>query len=312
MDGDWRDNDNMEEKRILAILQANYDFQIDGIEFLRDSGGTVYIVNSGEQKFLLKIAKKAFRDTICQSVDILSYLLENQFPVPAVIRTKSEACMLEVMEEGQERLFILYKYIEGNEPDLRLCGEKVGEMAGQFHKLLPAYQGKMEERGFPFFIGRYIEILRRKNYPGTGRYEELGTKLWERVKNCSVGVCHGDFHRGNLLETGSGDIYLLDFDTVCTAPRMFDVAVMCDMTDYFNLQEEDIRITEEVYKNFLKGYRRYQDLTELEQETFGDWVAIRHFQLQATIVEIYGLDCIDHNFIDGQLKWLENWCGRRQ
>ena len=97
----------MEEKRILAILQANYDFQIDGIEFLRDSGGTVYIVNSGEQKFLLKIAKKAFRDTICQSVDILSYLLENQFPVPAVIRTKSEVCMLEVMEEGQVLNFFM-------------------------------------------------------------------------------------------------------------------------------------------------------------------------------------------------------------
>ena len=137
---------NMEEKRILAILKTNYDFQIDGIEFLRDSGGTVYIVNSGEQKFLLKIAKKAFQDTICQSVDILSYLSENQFPVPAVIQTKSGAFTLEVMDEEQEHLFILYQYIEGNEPELRLCGERVGELAGKLHKLLPAYQGKLTER----------------------------------------------------------------------------------------------------------------------------------------------------------------------
>ena len=33
----------------------------------------------------------------------------------------------------------------------------------------------------------------------------------------------------------------------------------------------------------------------------GYWVAIRHFQLQATILEIYGVDCIDEGFIDGQL-----------
>ena len=39
----------------------------------------------------------------------------------------------------------------------------------------------------------------------------------------------------------------------------------------------------------------------------GYWVAIRHFQLQATILEIYGVDCIDEGFIDGQLYWLNKW-----
>lgn len=236
----------MEEKRILMVLKENYDSGIEEIEFLRDSGGIVYIVKKGKQKFLLKIVKKAFRDTVCQSVEILSYLSENQ------------------------------------------C--------------------KMPKRDFSFFIGRYIEILHRKKYPRVNAYEELGRKLWECVKNCPVGGCHGDLHRGNLLETESGVIYLLDFDTVCTAPYMFDVAVMCDMTDYFNLQTEDIRKTEEFYSDFLKGYARHRIPAETELATLDTWIAIRHFQLQATIVEIYGLDCIDHNFIDAQLAWLERWC----
>lgn len=297
----------MKEKRILKILQENYDSQIEEIQFLRDSGGTVYIVKSKKQTFLLKIVKETFRDTICRSVEILSYLSEKHFPVPAIIRTVSGASMLEVMEEGQEVLFILYEYIEGKEPDLSQCAKKVGELTGELHRLLSVYQEKLIERDFQFFIGRYIEILRRKNYPRTNRYMELGTELWERVKDCPVGVCHGDLHRGNLLETKDGTIYLLDFDTVCVSPCMFDVAVMCDMTDYFNLQAEDIRITEEVYENFLIGYRKHHTLAEAEQAAFGDWVAIRHFQLQATIVEIYGLDCIDHDFIDNQLGWIENW-----
>lgn len=91
----------------------------------------------------------------------------------------------------------------------------------------------------------------------------MGEKLWRRVRDLPVGNCHGDLHRGNLLEAQDGTIYLLDFDTVCRAPIMFDVMVMCDMTDYF--------------------------------------------QLQATIVEIYGIDCIDEKFVDMQLEWLKSW-----
>jgi len=90
----------MEESRILAILQENYDDKIADIEFLRDSGGTFYIANSKEQKFLLKITKKAFQDTILQSVKVMCYLFENKFPVPAVIRTKSGTPILEISEKS--------------------------------------------------------------------------------------------------------------------------------------------------------------------------------------------------------------------
>lgn len=297
----------MEENRILSILQENYDSNIVHIEFLRDSGGTAYIINSKAQKYFLKIAGKAFLDTIRQSVNIVCYLTDFKFPVPAIIKTKSGLTMLEISEEGQEYLFVLYEYIEGKEPDLCVCCEKVGDLVGQLHKLLLAYNGELVERDYRFFIERYINILRRKNYPKTDIYADLGAKLWERVKDCPVGVCHGDLHCGNLLETADGKIYLLDFDTACLAPRMFDVMVMCDMTDYFNLQNNDIKTTKAVYNNFLTGYTRNIDLKEMELTSFNDWVAIRHFQLQATIVEMFGIDCIDNNFIDRQLQWLESW-----
>ena len=98
--------------------------------------------------------------------------------------------------------------------------------------------------------------------------------------------CHGDLHRGNLLETPEGKLYLLDFDTACLAPHMFDVMVMC---------------------RFLQTYTQMINLTKQEIASIYDWIALRHFQLQATIVEIYGLDCIDDLFIDQQLEWLEAW-----
>ncbi|MCI9077471.1 MAG: phosphotransferase [Lachnospiraceae bacterium] len=297
----------MEEGKILLKLKENYDYKISGIDFLRDGGGTTYIVNGEEQKFFLKIAGKAFHNTIRQSVDIVCYLSRKGFPVPNIIETKLGMPMLEVREQGQEYLLILYEYIDGKEPDLCTCGEKAGKLAGWLHKLLLGYKGTLIERDYHFFVGRYVEILRRKNYPLADTYAYIGAKFWERVKDCPVSVCHGDMHRGNLLETADGKIYLLDFDTICIAPRMFDVMVMCDMTDYFNLQPADIITTKTVYKNFLAGYTHHINLTEAERESFNDWIVIRHFQLQATIVEMFGIDCIDNDFVDRQLQWIRSW-----
>ena len=297
----------MEESKILAKLQENYDYIILGIDFLRHSGGTTYIVHGEEQKFFLKIAGKVFQDTIQQSVDIVRYLSRKDFPVPNIIETKLGMPMLETHDEGQEYLLVLYEYVDGKEPDICICGEKIGELVGRLHRLLLDYKGTLIERDYRFFVERYVEILRRKNYPLADTYAVLGAKFWERVKDCPVSVCHGDLHRGNLLETADGKIYLLDFDTVCVAPRMFDVAVMCDMTDYFNLQVADIITTRAVCKKFLAGYTHHLNMTEMEWASFNDWIVIRHFRLQATIVEIFGIDCIDNDFVDRQLQWIRSW-----
>lgn len=297
----------MEESRILEELKENYSYGIQGIKFLRDSGGVTYIVTGQEQKYFLKIAKEEFQDTIRQSVDIVRYLYEKGFPVPAVLGTKQGAPILEIRDEGQEYLFVLFEYIEGKEPDPCSCGETIGELTGRLHKLLLDYKSTLAERDRWFFVDRYVEILQKKNYPNANEYADLGAKFWERVKDCPKGVCHGDLHRGNLLETAEGKIYLLDFDTICIAPRMFDVSVMCDMTDYFNLKTADIEKTGNVYGDFLAGYTRHIHITEEERASFKDWVVIRHFQLQAVIVEIFGMGCIDNDFIDRQLKWLKSW-----
>ena len=42
---------------------------------------------------------------------------------------------------------------------------------------------------------------------------------------------------------------------------MFDIMVMCDMTDYFMLKPEDIEFTKEVYRKFLSGYSKYYALS---------------------------------------------------
>jgi hypothetical protein len=36
-------------------------------------------------------------------------------------------------------------------------------------------------------------------------------------------------------------------------------------------------------------------------------IAVYHFQVQATVIEINGLDCVDAAFLDRQYDWLCRW-----
>ena len=296
----------MDEKILQDILALNYGIESPSLEFLREGGTTTYIVH-GRSKYLLKVIGSAFSDTARQSVSIMRYLEENGFPVPKTILTKSGEAFFETEIDGEKKRIVLMEYIDGDEPELETCPAEVGVLVGRFHQLMEKYPAELVSHDKEFFIDRYIGFLRKKNYPRIKEYEELGELLWDKVKDLPQGNCHGDLHRGNLLQNNSGKIYLVDFDTACRAPLMFDVMVMCDMTDYFNLKQEDIKLTKEVYQNFLSGYSEYHKLSREEILSFPYWVAIRHFQLQATILEIYGVDCIDEGFINRQLNWLNKW-----
>ena len=317
----------MDEKQLLEILKMQYGMEDASVEFLREGGGHTYVVNAkqenakqenakqenarqvimqqenAKQKYLAKVIGDAFADTARQSVSVMRYLEENGFPVPKTILTKDGDAFFEMHGD----LFVLMEFIDGDEPDMEKYAAEVGELVGRFHQLMEKYPRETVTRGKEFFIGRYLEFLRKKGYPRLADYEELGDRLWEKVGRQSLGICHGDLHRGNLMQSADGKIYLTDFDTICRAPIMFDLMVACDVTNYFNLQPEDVETTKQVWKEFLAGYSKYHALSPEEIGSFPDWVSIRHFQLQATILEIYGIDCIDEGFIDSQLSWLRKW-----
>lgn len=277
---------------------------MDSLTFNRKGGCVSYIVKSGNEKYFLKIIDNAFLDTAIQSTDIQQYLIKNNFSVPKIINTKDNSSYF--IYENQ--LFVLYEYLDGIEPNLNDNAEKIGELVGKLHKLMSSYSGELTTHNKEFFIDRYIDILRKKHYTDEklNEYIEIGNSLWDSIKDLPFGFCHGDLHRGNLLQTANDKIYVLDFDTACFAPQLFDIAVMCDTTDYFNFDKNEFYHTTEVFNQFMKSYSKYNQLN-FDIRQFYEFIALRHFQLQATIVEIYGLDCIDEEFIDKQLDWIKRW-----
>lgn len=293
----------MNDTKILELLQKNYDININSIIFYRQGGCLSYTVKSGNDKLFLKIISNAFIKTAIQSIHIQEYLKKSNFPVPKIICTNDNKLYL----ENDNQLFIMYEFIESMEPNLDDNAAKIGELVGKLHKLMSSY-GELTTHNKEFFVGRYIDILQKKNYPDEklNEYIKIGNSLWDSVKDLPYGFCHGDLHRGNLLQTVDDIIYVLDFDTICFAPQLFDIAVMCDTTDYFNFDKNEFYHATHIFNRFIKEYSKYNQI-DFNLNQFYDFVALRHFQLQATIVEIYGVDCIDEEFIDKQLDWIKQW-----
>jgi len=52
---------------------------------------------------------------------------------------------------------------------------------------------------------------------------------------------------------------------------------------------------------------KYFSLAKEEIDVLYDMIAVYHFQFQATIMEIYGYDCVDSDFFDNQYDWLTKW-----
>jgi len=292
---------------VLSVLKTNYPLQFVGMEFHRAAGSISYIVTASGKRYFLKIIRPAFVDTAHSSIDIHLHLLASGVPAPSIVHTKNNSPFVTVSKQDGTYLYVLYEYLTGGEPDIKKDAVELGSLTGQLHQVMQNYAGKLVERNRYFFIDRYIRLLEEKGYTKACAFEAYGLESWERVKHLQKGYCHGDLYIGNVLKTPGGKMYLLDFDTSCQAFPMYDVMMLCNRTDYFQFRQEGYDASKAVLNCFLPGYLQFATLEKADLDAFFDLIAVYHFQLQATILEIHGLDCVDSAFLDKQLDWLNKW-----
>lgn len=299
----------MEYEMNIAVLLQQYDgFQNSVCRLVRDWIGQVYEIWKDQDRYILKIFRREYTEDAVQSVQVMDFLYQNDFPVPRIVRAaeKNGYCLT---EEGAAA--VIYEYVEGKEPErtgenLEMLGETVGRM----RKIMERYPGEIRVHGQSFFTGRYLSVLRRKNCGETNDFARWGRTLWNRVCKLPAEFCHGDMHVGNMLEN-NGHLLFFDFDACAVASPVYDIATLCDGTDYFDSAVSRLEVgfiqTRKNLERFLRGYGRYYTLSTAEQSAVFDFIALRHYDIQATIIECQGLDCIDHAFIKNQYQWLVNW-----
>jgi Ser/Thr protein kinase RdoA (MazF antagonist) len=293
-------------ENILDIMNNHYPMTFDRIELARDMGSTSYAAFSGDEKYFLRVIKPAFFETAQSGADIQLFLQGKEFPVPPIILTKEATPYVKT----DEHMLILYTFIEGENADPERDAEAIGALVGKLHHTMKSYTGELIIRSKHFYIGRYIDILQKKLYPRTNEYMIYGDSLWRKIKDLPKGYCHGDMYCGNIRKAPDATLYVHDFDTSCEGFPMYDLALACDMTNYFDYDELNYTRSNSVLVRFVPEYRRHSALKQIELDAFHSLIAVQHFCTQATVMELFGLDCFDDADIDNQLTWLYKWRGQ--
>ncbi len=293
----------MDNNQILDIMNLHYPMIFMKIELLREGGNATYAIYTAHDKFFLKSIGTAFQDTFQQSVEINLYLQQNDFPVPHIFMTSDNGPFIKF----GTYYFVLYEFLEIIEIDMDKDAEEVGALIGKLHHIMNSNSSKLVVHDKLFYIDRYIKILKEKNYQGQKEFEEYGERLWIRVKMIPWGYSHGDMYSGNIARGADNKLYILDFDTSCFGFSIYDIALICNQTNYFDYEEEGLIRTANILKRFLPEYIKYHTLSDLEKGSIYEMLALYHFALQATIIEINGLNCVDNDFFDKQLAWLKRW-----
>ncbi|MFT4144288.1 MAG: phosphotransferase [Mobilitalea sp.] len=292
---------------LIEQLMQKYGVKFEDIQLLRDWIGQVYIVKEEDKKYILKVFRKQYTNNALQSAAVMHYLKSSGFPVPIIVATVNSDLFF-LTDDG--RIAILYEYVEGGEPKRKHSLEELGHLSGQMRCIMEKYKGELDHKGREFYIDRYLSILNKKHYKETDHFSEIGTKLWNRVKDNKLEFCHGDFHIGNMIHNNTG-IIIYDFDACGIAHPLYDIATVCDGTDYFDLSNRNFEMgisrTKKNVEMFLKGYNKYYSVNDAELRNIFDYIAIRHFDIQATIIECQGLDCVDESFLNNQYSWLTKW-----
>jgi len=301
----------MEAQAILAALGRHYDAAFTGVELHRAAGwgNATYTVSGAEHTWFLKTIHlpPTEMQTARASMDMQVYLLKQGFPVIPIVYTRDGAPFASVAERDGEYLFVLSEFIKGGGADKYEHLEKAGELVGRLHRLMRDYPGELPARDKPYFIDRYVGIMRAAGYAKWTEFQALGDELWERVEALPRGYCHCDMYDGNVHTTESGEMYIVDFDTSCMAFPGYDVILFCNRTHYFEYDAKGWRRTKARLKRFLPGYLRYSSLSERELAAFPAMLGIYHFQLPPAGLERNGCDAGTLEFFDKQYDWLLKW-----
>lgn len=299
------------DESLLLLLNGWYEASFTKITLIREMIGRVCLLEGDGAKYVCKLYPSFYESRAVRAAELVSYLQSAGFSVPGILCSKQGKpyVMLHTEDGASGGVCVLFDYIEGEELADPLPYEEIGEQVGLLHRLLRRYRGELPSFGKAYFIDAYLGYLRkfgidRRQYAW---FQAYGNALWERVRDLPHGFYHGDMHEGNFLRAKSGALVLFDFDQSGLAFPAYDMAVLCNRTDYFRFDAGAYDRVTDAVRRFAAAYRKQSPLTEAEVASVYDFVAIHHYQCQAAVIEKFGLDDFNSAFFDAQYEWLAAW-----
>lgn len=318
----------LSNKDLVMLLDEYYNIKnIKSLHLHRAFIGDVYFVEDDKQSYVMKIYKSLplHKKSAEDSTDVIEYLWKKGINVPKVLKNKNKVNRTTILAPEGEREVVVTSFIDRKKISASNNNEIhriIGRQAAQMSSVMKDYPFldrliKIDEDNL---IDNFLKVM-NKYFPNKEEeisfFKSYGEILSQKIKELyskqpqCIGFCHGDFHNGNIIKNLTDGVVFFDFDACGIGCNMLDIAVYCDKTDYFNLDKTKILETQKTLEVFLEGYTNVVPLSQLEIDSIPLFIALRHFELNATIpinrAPIEGTHWLNDNWIDAQYAWLKEW-----
>lgn len=215
---------------------------------------------------------------------VQTFLHREGFPVPRLL-VNSNGKTFSVCGNplGTGEVYALSEFIEGADYDVANSEQLhvSGEMLGRFHQQLRQFQPQIQPDGPPLGTEIFIQLQKRLSrlqpivekdlVPPT----QIDSWIHEvEILRDSIGAAHnteyeqrwlihGDYRAQNLKFDGAGIRAILDLDTACSAPRLYDLGYALI---FFPSVYQDTPLTTDQRSIFLHAYESICPLSEADKE----------------------------------------------
>jgi Ser/Thr protein kinase RdoA (MazF antagonist) len=304
------------EEYISNIAAQSYGIDPVKTVLYRNSGGMLYFIETADRKYAFKvysiyqtrdkIHSQAYRAK--ESFGVINHLYENGFAVPKIYTTVDSKLWCEFPMAQGSGTGALFEYIEGHAVDYSDIADDIAETTASMHNIMNDYAGPLSRLGEDFYIGRMMKILRKyyKENDKIRELEQFGHMAFDKIRDLPRGFCHGDFGTHNIASK-DGRLFVFDFDVASRAYPMFDIALICDTSNFWEFDVKAIRKTQDNIYRFADIYTKHCTLKEEEIDSFKYFLALRQYEVRATVSHVSLPKVGSHFLNEGYLDSLHGW-----
>lgn len=300
-------NSSLNTTKLKEIIEKCYNFTVVDLKLHREMIGFIYFAQTSLKRIVIKLFRSFHEKQAISSLKLNHFLRKHNFKVPSIILARDNSLFLKIKYEKEYFILAIFEFIDGETPQISQNVKYIGKYVKNLHDLMKLYPYTIINHGKEYYIDRFVHLLHSLEYDPSriSKLENFGTLIWKKMGNLSKGICHGDLHSGNMIQTSKGNIYLLDFDTTSWSFPIIDIATICDQSDFNHLQESAFDETHYFIETFMKGYNKRLNNDEFQGVFY--FIGARHYELIATIAEARGNERISREFLDQQYFWLMEW-----
>lgn len=252
---------------IESFLASNYPFLFNPkASLIRSYTNDVYLVESGNEKFVLKVYGARWRsdDEILFEIDLLNHLKSRGIKVAGTVAATSGKVLNHIEVDGNRHQVVLFDFAAGDKPTPPFSIEmyyQEGVATAAMHLAADDFSTVYQRRELDlnFLIEQPINLVNTLHVTDEVKsyISQFGRHLSKAIeefasKGLDWGICHGDLTFDNFHITNDGQTVWYDFDSGGFGWRAIDIQGWV-ATNPAMLERQNV---------FIEGYRTVRELSQ--------------------------------------------------